>query len=207
MPPLTPVAAIYAIWILFAASWLLAAALWSSRAQSRPAFGAQLRYSLLNVIGAILLFNAGPRAVSHFGRLRIWTIGVPGTTPLWAVPEWAGWACVALAAAGCAFAWWARIHLGALWSGSITRKADHRIVDTGPYGLVRHPIYTGLIAAAFALAADKASPVAFLGAVLVAAGWWLKARTEEAFLRQELGPDLYDAYRKRVPMLVPFFPA
>ena len=59
-----------------------------------------------------------------------------------------------------------RIHLGALWSGSITRKADHRIVDTGPYGVVRHPIYTGLIAAAIAMAAVKATPVAFACSIM-----------------------------------------
>ena len=47
--------------------------------------------------------------------------------------------------AGLAFCWWARLHLGAMWSGTVTRKDDHHIVDTGPYGLVRHPIYTGLI--------------------------------------------------------------
>ena len=52
----------------------------------------------------------------------------------------------------------------------------------------------------------KATPAAFLGAGLMTAGFWLKAEIEEAFLRRELGPQAYDAYRKRVPMLVPFFP-
>src|SRR5262249_43201907 len=127
-------------------------------------------------------------------------------TPLWTLPDAAGWGMAAVTLAGFLFAWWARIHLGALWSGSVTRKEDHRIVDTGPYGLVRHPIYTGLLAAAFAMAVVKATPIGFAGAVLMTLGYWLKAKVEEGFLRSELGAEGYDAYRKRVPMLIPFSP-
>ena len=50
-----------------------------------------------------------------------------------------------------------RIHLGRLWSGTITLKQDHRIIDSGPYGLVRHPIYTGLILSILATAAAQKS--------------------------------------------------
>lgn len=102
-----------------------------------------------------------------------------------------------------AFAWWARLHLGSLWSGTITRKAGHRVVDTGPYRLVRHPIYTGIIAASFLLAIELGTPAAFAGAAFMTFGWWVKARTEERFLSRELG-SAYDDYRRRTPMLVPF---
>jgi protein-S-isoprenylcysteine O-methyltransferase Ste14 len=88
----------------------------------------------------------------------------------------------------------------------VTRKADHRIVDTGPYGIVRHPIYTGIILSVFATAAFKGTGVAFLGAAIMTVGFWIKARLEERFLRQELGAETYDSYRRRVPMLVPFGP-
>ncbi len=104
------------------------------------------------------------------------------------------------------FAWWARIHLGTLWSSRITRKTDHRIVDTGPYALVRHPIYTGLIGATLASAIALATIPALIGAALMIFGFWLKARLEEKFLAEELGPEAYAAYRRRVPMLVPFWP-
>lgn len=40
---------------------------------------------------------------------------------------------------------WARVHLGRNWSGIVTVKEDHELIRTGPYGYVRHPIYTGLI--------------------------------------------------------------
>ena len=105
---------------------------------------------------------------------------------------------------GIFFAWWARIHLGRLWSGSITRKEGHHVVDTGPYRLVRHPIYTGLIGATIATATAAATVTAVVGAVLITFGMWLKARTEERFLTEELGPEAYAAYQRRVPMLVPF---
>jgi protein-S-isoprenylcysteine O-methyltransferase Ste14 len=47
---------------------------------------------------------------------------------------------------------------------------------------------------------------AILGAAALTVGYWIKARLEEGFLRQELGTETYDAYRRRVPMLVPFGP-
>ena len=122
---------------------------------------------------------------------------------MWLVPDILGWILTCVAAAGLAFAWWARIHLGTLWSASVGRKADHRIVDTGPYGIVRHPIYTGIIAATASIAIVRASPAAISGFVIVTLGWWMKARLEERFLREQLGAANYDAYAARVPMLVP----
>ena len=79
--------------------------------------------------------------------------------------------------------------------------AGHRVVDTGPYALVRHPIYTGLIAGAVALALLQAKPWPILGAALFALGFTLKARVEERFLEREIGG--YEAYRRRVSMIVP----
>lgn len=104
---------------------------------------------------------------------------------------------------GFAFCWWARIHLGRMWSSSVTRKADHHIIDTGPYSLVRHPIYTGIILAAAATAALEARAIAFAGLALVTIGFWIKARLEERFLRNELGAEVYDANARRTGMPFP----
>ena len=71
--------------------------------------------------------------------------------------------------------------------GEITRKADHHIVDTGPYGLTRHPIYTGLLLAVLATMAAKGTLAAIAGTVLIVASFYVKARLEERFLREELG--------------------
>ena len=58
-----------------------------------------------------------------------------------------------VAAAGVAFAIWARHELGANWSGTVTIKEGHRLVRRGPYAVVRNPIYTGFVAATLGSAA------------------------------------------------------
>jgi protein-S-isoprenylcysteine O-methyltransferase Ste14 len=188
-----PESACYVIWAAWALSWWLAA-LWSSRAESRASVAEQVPYRLLNISGFVLLFAVQTRR--YHGPLRLWTL-----------PTSAGWAMATLCLVGFAFAWWARIHLGRLWSAFVTRKADHHIIDTGPYGMVRHPIYTGIILAAFALAIEKGTVFALAGALLSSLGFWIKARLEEGFLREQLGAHVYDTYRRRVPMLLPFGPA
>ena len=185
-----PESACYTIWIAWAVSWWLAV-VWSSRAESRAGVAQQLPYRLLTLAGFILLFAVQTRR--YRGPLRLWTL-----------PESAGWVMAFLCIIGFGFAWWSRIHLGQLWSAFVTRKADHRIIDTGPYGIVRHPIYTGIILAAIAMAIVKGTVIAIAGALLATLGFWVKARLEEGFLREQLGAEEYDSYSRRVPMLVPF---
>ncbi|MER9297032.1 isoprenylcysteine carboxylmethyltransferase family protein [Mesorhizobium sp. M0621] len=186
-----PAPAIAALWLIWLVSWL-AAAFWADPAQRRAGLQAELRYRVVTVFGATLLFIP---AHGYEGRLRLW---IPN--PIEA------WICVVLIAIGLAFAWWARLHLGRLWSGTVTAKAEHRVVDTGPYGLVRHPIYTGLLLAILATMAAKGTAWGIAGAVLLTIGIVMKARLEERFLRGELGT-AYDDYARRMPMLVPFAPA
>jgi len=91
------------------------------------------------------------------------------------------------------------------WS-QLTRKADHRVVDSGPYAVVRHPIYSGLLLSLLATAAVKGTLLGLGGFALLLLGIWMKARLEERWLIQELGEGAYVDYRKRVPMLLPFGP-
>jgi len=185
--------AIFAIlWIGWIISWVVAA-FWSARTEKRVMTWETWPYGALIVIGAILLFHSTRRL---FGETRLWHVGFDG-----------GYVLAGVTLAGILFAWWARLHLGRLWSGAITRKQDHRVIDTGPYALVRHPIYTGMTLAIFATAAAQATVTGFIGAALIALGFWIKARMEERFLTAELGAEAYSAYRRRVPMLVPFLPA
>jgi protein-S-isoprenylcysteine O-methyltransferase Ste14 len=177
------------IWIAWIVSWILAA-FWANRTEKRVVSWETVVYRIAILAGAVLL---SPWAARRLHMERLWHVGYAGACAL-----------VLLTLAGLLFTWWARIHLGRLWSGSITRKEGHRVVDTGPYGLVRHPIYTGVIFALFATAAAQATASALAGAALITFGFWLKARMEERFLTQELGADAYGAYRRRVPMLVPF---
>jgi protein-S-isoprenylcysteine O-methyltransferase Ste14 len=177
-------------WAIWAVSWF-AAALWSAPATARVPWRSQRLYRVLTLIGAVLLFGVYPRR---------------GTAvhALWHVGNQAAWGLVGVGIAGFLFAWWARLHLGRLWSATVTRKADHHVVDTGPYALVRHPIYTGMLLATVALAALRGTAIALAGASIMTFGFWIKARLEERFLREQLGAADYDAYAARVSMLVPF---
>ena len=71
-------------------------------------------------------------------------------------------------------------------------KKVTEVIDTGPYGLVRHPIYTGLIAAILATGVAVGTVTAILGAVLISFGLSVKARAEENFLTSELDPSAYN---------------
>jgi protein-S-isoprenylcysteine O-methyltransferase Ste14 len=124
-------------------------------------------------------------------------------TPLWPVSPIIGWLLASLAIFGFVFMWWARIHLGQLWSSSVTRKEHHHVVDTGPYAIVRHPIYTGLLIAIVATMLMRGTIITLTGSAIIAVGIYVKACVEEEFLRQQLG-ESYDAYAQHVPMLVPF---
>ncbi len=179
------------IWIGWLISWV-AASFWSDRAQKRAATLETWSYRAAMIAGGILLV---PVTGSLLGEKPIWEINYAGM-----------YALAALMLAGLSLTWWARICLGPLWSSRITRKEDHRIIDTGPYAFVRHPIYSGLIIALVATAAAEGTLTALFGAALIILGVWLKARTEERFLLTELGPEIYDAYCRRVPMLIPFLP-
>ncbi|CAM5762479.1 protein-S-isoprenylcysteine methyltransferase [Labrys miyagiensis] len=177
------------LWLAWAVSWIVAAR-WSSTAR-RVAGGRQvLLYRLLMLAGGAVL--AIPARTSW--ALHLW----------WPTPAEA-WLCVFAALAGFAFCWWARLHLGTLWSGSVTIKADHHIIDTGPYALVRHPIYSGLLLALLATALIKGTVLGFAGVAIILAGIVMKAKLEENVLRADLGTQTYDAYARRVPMLVPFW--
>jgi protein-S-isoprenylcysteine O-methyltransferase Ste14 len=184
--PDTVLMALWAVWFI---SWMLAS-VWRDRAAAQPSRLQQSGYRLLAMAGASLLFGSFP---------VFWLAFV-----LWTTPAPAGWALVGIGGAGLAFTWWARIHLGRLWSANVGRKADHRVVDTGPYGIVRHPIYTGITLAAMATAALRGTAGAWLGVAVMTFGWYVKARLEERFLREQLGAEAYGAYARRVPMLVPF---
>jgi protein-S-isoprenylcysteine O-methyltransferase Ste14 len=179
------------LWVIWLASWIVAAR-WSDPAAQRTAAGEAVSYRAATVVGALVLFF-GDRA--FFPGAQLWSAGAG-----------VKWILVLVVALSLAFTWWARIYLGRLWSSSVTKKADHRVVDTGPYAIVRHPIYTGLIAAVWATAVLKGNAVAILGVLLMTWGFWLKARLEERFLREQLGAEAYDSYRRRVPMLAPFGP-
>ena len=182
---------IYALWSAWVVSWT-AAMLWSGRTEKRGGIVAEGFFRVVLYFGVILLF-AVPSGQRIYAQTQLWHFG-----------DVINWILVALTAAGLLFTWWARIHLGRLWSDWVTKKAGHHVVDTGPYRLVRHPIYSGLILAALATAIEKGTSFAILGAATMTLAFYTKARREERFLRAELGAHAYDTYARKTAMLLPF---
>lgn len=174
-----------AFWLVWVISWK-AASFWRARPTVEAPRNSYRFHFVVAVGGFLLTFGVVPWQFA-----RLWTVG----------PAF-GWAMVGVTAASLAFTWWARVAMGRLWNGGVSRTAEHRVIDSGPFALVRHPIYTGMIAAVWSVALLQARPIALLGAALFALGFTLKARVEERFLEAEF-PDYAD-YRKRVRMIVPF---
>lgn len=97
---------------------------------------------------------------------------------------------------------WAYRRLGPYWDAAISVRRDHRVVDDGPFALVRHPVYLGLVGFLSGGALLTADPLVALVAAVVAVLVVLRARAEERFLEERLG-EAYREYERRVPMLVP----
>jgi protein-S-isoprenylcysteine O-methyltransferase Ste14 len=108
----------------------------------------------------------------------------------------------AIVAVGLAFAIWARHCLGRNWSGVVTVKQDHELIRGGPYRFVRHPIYTGLLAAFVGSAVARAE---WRGVVAIVIAWfalWRKLQLEERWMIEQFG-DAYRRFRDEVPALIP----
>ena len=109
---------------------------------------------------------------------------------------------LAFTAAGLCFAVWARMHLGKYWSGRITLKVNHQVIQTGPYAWVRHPIYSGLILALFGTALTLGTISAFAGFAFMVFSFVRKLKIEETWLCSQFGAE-YEAYQQRVNALIP----
>jgi protein-S-isoprenylcysteine O-methyltransferase Ste14 len=109
---------------------------------------------------------------------------------------------LAVTAAGCLFAIWARLTLGTNWSGRATVKKGHELIVTGPYRLARHPIYTGLLLASLGTAMAIGEWRCALGMVIILLALIVKIGQEER-LMMETFPKTYPQYRQRVKALIP----
>ena len=156
---------------------------------SKPRKGPRLLHLALAFAGFTLLgshwFEGGWMA-SRF---------VPGTQGI----KLAG---LILTIVGCLFAIWARLALGANWSGRATVKADHQLVTGGPYSLTRHPIYTGLMAAVVGSALVVGEVRCLIGVFVILLALMIKMSQEEQLMMQTF-PEAYPSYRRRVKALIP----
>ncbi|HEY7098971.1 MAG TPA: isoprenylcysteine carboxylmethyltransferase family protein [Terriglobales bacterium] len=125
------------------------------------------------------------------------------TRPLLPTGPGAIYAGASLTVAGIAFAVWARLILGRNWSGTVTVKQDHTLICRGPYTIVRHPIYTGLLLAGLGTALAYGQIRGLIAVALFLLLFILKIRIEERFMREQFGDD-YRIYQERVKALIPF---
>src|SRR5208283_1839808 len=110
---------------------------------------------------------------------------------------WLFWVGAALTATGLLFTVWARIHIGKNWSGIVTIKEGHELITTGPYAIVRHPIYAGLLLAFVGSALARAEWRRVLAVAIAIWAFWHKLRIEEQWMREQFG-NAYQEYLQRV---------
>jgi protein-S-isoprenylcysteine O-methyltransferase Ste14 len=110
---------------------------------------------------------------------------------------------VAVLSASLGLTVWARRHLGRYWSGSITVKAEHQLIQKGPYAFVRHPIYAGVAGGMIGTAVALGEFRGVLAIFLLLAAYLRKIRIEERWLVQRFGAS-YVQYQEKVKALIPF---
>lgn len=174
-------------WLTFAVIWLVAA-FTSKRTVRRQSASSRLLQIGLGVIAGLLIW--GPWS-AVLGR----EVVPPSLT--------SADIAVALTLAGIAFALWARFALGRNWSGTVTVKQDHELVQSGPYRIVRHPIYSGILLALLGTAIARGYIGAFIGVAVAALALRLKSLTEEGFMTEQFGSQ-YATYKRSVKALIPF---
>lgn len=174
-----------ALWIGFVWYWS-AAARGAAPAQTSESRASRRLHQILMNGALLLLFVPVPGLRQRF---------LPASTILVATG-------LALQATFALLAVWARRHLGRNWSGAITVAVDHALVRTGPYRVVRHPIYSAMLGMFLGTAVVSGEWHALLALAMIAVAYWRKIRLEEQSLRGVFGP-AYDAYRRESWALVP----
>lgn len=181
---------------LFAAMWLGYMAYWWAmstdvKATERSESAASRLARLVSMVcaAALLLLPSVPLPFLHERFL-----------PLGGVWFWSG---AAITAGGLLFSIWARRHLGRNWSQAVTLKEGHELITSGPYAVVRHPIYTGLLLGFVGSAVARGEWRGLIAVALVFGALWHKLRLEEKWMRAQFG-EPYEAYARRVAALVPY---
>ncbi len=176
-------------WIIFVVVWLLGVVS-TKRTIYRESGAERARYWLVLVIGYFLVIKSS---------------GLPPPFDWLVVPHItaSAWMGAFLCMSGLLFAIWARAILGRNWSGVITLKEEHELIERGPYRIVRHPIYTGILAMFAGTAIAIGYFGAFLGLLLVFVSFWLKLKREEDLMLKHF-PAEYAVYQRRVKRIIPF---
>jgi protein-S-isoprenylcysteine O-methyltransferase Ste14 len=176
------------LWSAWLVIWLLWA-IGTKKTRTRGDLRSSLPYVLVNVVAFYAMFSH--EVAYSWTRLRI----LPPN-------PWIENLGIAITAAGLLFAIWARAYLGRNWSGTVTIKVGHQLVRSGPYRLVRHPIYSGLILAMLGTAINRGQLRGLVAVVLLWIGFVMKSRIEERFMTATFGPE-YEEYSRTTGAIVP----
>ncbi len=177
------------VWIAFLVYWQIKAGNTKTTQRLEPA--ASRIFRVLIFLIAIVLFSV-PRIPLPWLYIQLWPQGF-----------WPFWLGAAITVAGLLFAVWAREHLGRNWSRSVAIKQGHELITTGPYSVVRHPIYTGILTGFLGMAIAISQVRGFIAFVLVFLALWMKFRMEEQFMRSQFG-ETYATYAQKTAALVPY---
>jgi protein-S-isoprenylcysteine O-methyltransferase Ste14 len=181
---------------LISGAWLITMLVWiassfsNKQAVRRQATGSRAAQICFGVFAGLLIW--GP---AHF-RLLSGPAVIPDS-------EAAHLAAFLLTLGGLAFALWSRFIVGRNWSAVITIKQDHELIRSGPYAIVRHPIYCGFLTAVIGAAIERGTIEAFAGAAILAIIFRFKSELEEKFMIEHFG-DAYRKYRMEVGAIIPF---
>ena len=177
------------LYLLIAAVWLGSLPFVKRNVQEQS-ISSTLQQTIVFGTGLYLLFGS-PSTPEVFNQ------------PLFPVTIPIALAGLGLAICGAGLSIWARLILGENWSNFPSLKQNHALIVTGPYRLVRHPIYTGLLIALLGSALQYGLIRSFLAVLSCAVGLYLKVSVEEEFMVQRFG-EAYLRYRRDVSTLVPF---
>jgi len=177
------------VWIFFLLYWQIKAANTKSTQRLEPAASRILRVFIFLIAIVLLSTTRIPLPLLY---LQLWPVGF-----------WPFWLGAAVTIAGLLFAVWAREHLGSNWSRSVTIKQGHELITTGPYAVVRHPIYTGILTGFLGMAIAISQVRGFIVFVLIFLAFWIKLRMEEQWMRSQFG-ETYTTYAHHTAGLVPY---
>jgi protein-S-isoprenylcysteine O-methyltransferase Ste14 len=174
-------------WAVVTAFWVVSA-FWVKRTKERQPLPGRLFYLGLTVLVVMLLKGAVQRL--HLDRPVL-----PHTLSTGILAD-------LLVLLGLGIAIWARVTLGGNWSSTVVLKEGHELIQRGPYRLIRHPIYSGLLLMVLGTAILSGRIGGFVALLLCLCALWVKARQEELLLTKHLPG--YPEYMARTKALIPF---
>ena len=171
-------------------------------------------FCLVWVAGAIYNHKHSPAVRARAGTRELWLIvGVGFVLLKWVVPlrDWRPLSTgdhrlellgLPILLGATAFTLWARAALGTMWSSAPLAREQHQLRTEGPYGITRHPIYTGILGMLIGTALLSGLGYWAVVVAVVIVGLEVKIHYEEQLMTASF-PQGYPAYRRRVPQLIP----